>query len=81
MKIKCWRENILKKENKSVKLVFGSPEYLCTLPAEMFGGSDFWLETNFHGDEAKNSKIADSKTIANSQNIFAKISWIGPWVD
>ena len=37
-----------KKRNKSVKLVFGSPEYICTvhctLPAEMFGGSDFWLE-------------------------------------
>ena len=39
-------------------------DFFYTLPAEMFGGSDFWLETrpildtqetltNFHGDEAK----------------------------
>ena len=41
--------------------------------------------TNFHGDQAK--KIQNGRfskwpffKIANSQKIFVKISWIGPWV-
>ena len=48
--------------------------------------------TNFHGDEAKKNfflkkKIQNGRLkkteffkIANSQKIFVKISWIGPWV-
>jgi hypothetical protein len=41
---------------------------------------------DFHGDEAKKKKIEKKIPkwqffkIANSQNIFVKNSWIGPWV-
>jgi hypothetical protein len=55
------------------------------LLAEMFGGSDFWLETrviidtqetltNFHGDEAKKkSKMADPKKLSFSKSPILKI--------
>jgi hypothetical protein len=41
--------------------------------------------TDFHGNEAKNFKMADSKKteffkIANSEKIFVEISLIGSWV-
>ena len=41
--------------------------------------------TDFHGDEAKkiqNGRLKKTELfkITNSQNIFVKISWIGPWV-
>ena len=40
-----------------------------TLPAEMFWGEDFWLETG-------RLKKTEFFKIANSQNCFVKISWI-----
>jgi hypothetical protein len=41
--------------------------------------------TDFHEDEAKKIKMADSKKVnfSKSPNLkkkFLKISWIGPWV-
>ena len=39
---------------------------------------------DFHGNEAKKIKMANSKKLSFSKspilNIFVKISWIGPWV-
>ena len=91
------------------QVFLGYDSVLATLPAEMFEGSDFWLETrviikisthswyprNFdqlswvwreeNKIEEKKSKMADSKKteffkIVDSQDFFAKISWIGPRV-
>ena len=68
---------------------------ICTLPAEMFGGSDFWLETRVIIKISKKMIphmkpkvffIRKNKTfffffkIPNSQYFLVKISWIGPWV-